>query len=94
MSDTQDGELNSLSEEASWKPFLLTELFSPVRGRESDMANLGKGNTPLISAKATNNGLKGFVSSANNPNFSTCVRRGTNLAPPDLKNPCKSMSCP
>lgn len=47
--------------EKEWKPVLISSMFELVRGRENNMAMLEDGDTPLISAKANNNGLKGFV---------------------------------
>lgn len=51
-------------DEKEWKPIFISSMFELVRGRENNMAMLEDGDTPLISAKANNNGLKGFV---NNP---------------------------
>lgn len=48
-------------DEKEWKPILISSIFELVRGRENNMAMLEDGDTPLISAKANNNGLKGFV---------------------------------
>lgn len=48
-------------DEKKWKPVLISSMFGLVRGRENNMAVLEDGDTPLISAKANNNGLKGFV---------------------------------
>lgn len=48
-------------DEKEWKPILISSMFELVRGRENNMAMLEDGDTPLISAKANNNGLKGFV---------------------------------
>lgn len=47
-----------------WRPFLITSLFKLIRGRENNMASLGKGSIPLISARRINNGLKGFVNTS------------------------------
>ena len=47
--------------EKEWKPVLISSMFELVRGRENNMTMLEDGDTPLISAKANNNGLKGFV---------------------------------
>lgn len=44
-----------------WKPILISAIFDLVRGRENNMAMLDMGDTPLVSAKNGNNGLKGFV---------------------------------
>lgn len=48
-------------DEKDWKPIFISSMFELVRGRENNMAMLEDGDTPLISAKANNNGLKGFV---------------------------------
>lgn len=48
-------------DEKKWKPVLISSMFELVRGRENNMDVLEDGDTPLISAKANNNGLKGFV---------------------------------
>lgn len=48
-------------DEKEWKPIFISSIFELVRGRENNMAMLKDGDTPLISAKANNNGLKGFV---------------------------------
>lgn len=48
-------------DEKEWKPIFISSMFEPVRGCENNMAMLEDGYTPLISAKANNNGLKGFV---------------------------------
>ena len=48
-------------DEKEWKPIFISSMFELVRGRENNMAMLEDGDTPLISAKANNNGLKGFV---------------------------------
>lgn len=47
-----------------WKPVVITRIFKLVRGRECNMAALSEGQLPLVSAKAYNNGLKGFISTA------------------------------
>lgn len=47
--------------EKEWKPIFISSMFELVRGCENNMAMLEDGYTPLISAKANNNGLKGFV---------------------------------
>jgi hypothetical protein len=44
-----------------WKPISISSIFEFARGRENNMAMLDTGDTPLISAKNGNNGLKGFV---------------------------------
>ena len=48
-------------DERQWKPFAIANIFSLVRGQESNMAMLKDGDVPLISAKNGSNGLKGFV---------------------------------
>lgn len=53
-------EIPALNEK-EWKPIFISSMFELVRGRENNMAMLEDGDTPLISAKANNNGLKGFV---------------------------------
>lgn len=45
-----------------WKEFKITDYFSLLRGRESNMASLKSGDIPLISARNVDNGLKSFVS--------------------------------
>lgn len=50
-------------DEKEWKPIYISDIFEFVRGRENNMAMLENGDIPLISAKANNNGLKGFVHS-------------------------------
>ena len=47
--------------EKEWREFSITNYFVPQRGREGNMASLAIGNTPLISAKKVDNGLKAFV---------------------------------
>lgn len=49
----------------AWKPFKITDFFTPVRGREGNMAGLTSGDIPLVSARNVNNGMKGFVSNPN-----------------------------
>ena len=44
-----------------WEPVFIADIFYLVRGREGNMAMLENGDIPLISAKNSNNGLKGFV---------------------------------
>lgn len=60
VSELEYKKIPSLSEK-EWEPFLLNYLFEIVRGRENNMKSLTMGNTPLISAKNGNNGLKDFV---------------------------------
>lgn len=46
-----------------WKPYLISDLFDVNKepGSENNMAALKPGNTPLISARKFDNGLKGLV---------------------------------
>ena len=46
---------------ATWDSFRLLDHFTAKRGRQTNMAALPPGETPLISAKNSNNGLKAFV---------------------------------
>lgn len=48
-------------DDREWKPISISSIFTFIRGRENNMAMLEDGNTPLISARNVNNGLKGFV---------------------------------
>lgn len=48
-------------EAKDWRPVRLASIFHLIRGREANMAMLGDGGTPLVSAKNGSNGLKGFV---------------------------------
>ena len=48
-------------DEKEWAPVKLSRYFEFKRGRESNMAALEDGHTPLVSAKSVNNGVKGFV---------------------------------
>ena len=52
-------------DEKEWKPIAIASIFRLVRGRESNMAMLEDGDVPLISAKNSSNGLKGFVDTPN-----------------------------
>ena len=45
-----------------WKAFRLSKFFDMQKGNQTNMASLDFGNTPLISAKNCDNGLKSFVS--------------------------------
>lgn len=60
LSQLEHKDIPALGEK-KWKPVLISSMFELVRGRENNMALLEDGDTPLISAKANNNGLKGFV---------------------------------
>ena len=42
-------------------PVCLSQIFTFERGKENNMASLVEGETPLISARKVNNGIKGFV---------------------------------
>lgn len=44
-----------------WSPVCLSQIFTFERGKENNMASLVEGETPLISARKVNNGIKGFV---------------------------------
>lgn len=48
-------------DDREWKPISISHYFFFIRGRENNMATLEDGDTPLISARSVNNGLKGFV---------------------------------
>src|SRR5699024_5569750 len=50
-------ELNDIE----WNSYYLYELFEFKRGNQNKMSDLKHGYLPLISAKKTNNGYKGFV---------------------------------
>ena len=43
-----------------WCEFKVLELFNYIRGNQNNMNSLIDGDDMLISAKNTNNGLKGF----------------------------------
>lgn len=47
--------------EVKWELFFLSEIFDFDKGNQNDMNSLLPGNTPLISAKKVDNGLKAFV---------------------------------
>lgn len=44
-----------------WKDFYLSDFFCFEKGNQNNMASLTVGNLPLVSAKKTDNGYKGFV---------------------------------
>lgn len=44
-----------------WSPVCLSQIFTFERGKENNMASLVEGETPLVSARKVNNGIKGFV---------------------------------
>lgn len=48
-------------DEMKWEAFYLSELFAFDKGNQNDMNTLSPGDTPLISAKKVDNGLKGFA---------------------------------
>jgi hypothetical protein len=54
-------ELNDIE----WNSYYLYELFEFKRGNQNKMSDLKHGYLPLISAKKTNNGYKGFVEKNN-----------------------------
>lgn len=60
-------------DEKEWKPIFISSMFELVRGRENNMAMLEDGDIPLISAKANNNGLKGFVHSPKKVIAGQCI---------------------
>lgn len=60
-------------DEKEWKPIFISSMFELVRGSENNMAMLEDGDTPLISAKANNNGLKGFVHNPKKIIFGQCI---------------------
>lgn len=60
-------------DEKEWKPIAIASIFSLVRGRESNMAMLEDGDVPLISAKNSSNGLKGFVDTPNKLIHGGCI---------------------
>lgn len=45
-----------------WKYFYLSDFFDFEKGNQNNMASLSTGTLPLVSAKKTDNGYKGFVS--------------------------------
>ena len=49
-------------QDRNWASFKICELFRPIRGTEKNMASLEDGESPLISARNTDNGVKAFVS--------------------------------
>ncbi|PWG65631.1 restriction endonuclease subunit S [Bifidobacterium callitrichidarum] len=48
-------------DDREWADFRIVDLFKPERGTEKNMASLGSGDVPLISARNTGNGVKAFV---------------------------------
>lgn len=48
-------------DEMKWEAFFISEIFDFDKGNQNDMNTLSPGNTPLISAKKVDNGLKGFA---------------------------------
>lgn len=76
--DAESSELGEVAEipaldEKEWKPIFVSDMFEFVRGRENNMAMLEDGGIPLISAKANNNGLKGFVDSPKKVIVGRCI---------------------
>lgn len=59
--------------EKEWQPVGLAQYFEFKRGRESNMAALRGGNTPLVSAKSVNNGVKAFVKTCRDTVDGDCV---------------------
>ena len=72
LSQLEHKDIPALGEK-KWKPVLISSMFELVRGRENNMAMLEDGDTPLISAKANNNGLKGFVHNPNKIITGQCI---------------------
>jgi hypothetical protein len=64
--------LESLSDK-KWDAVYIADIFELVRGREGNMAMLENGVYPLISAKNSNNGLKGFVKTINKTVVGNCI---------------------
>ncbi|WP_018142388.1 restriction endonuclease subunit S [Alloscardovia criceti] len=60
-------------DEKEWRPIYISDMFEFVKGRENNMAMLEDGDIPLISAKANNNGLKGFVNSPKKVIAGRCI---------------------
>jgi len=60
-------------DDREWKPVSISNLFTFVRGRENNMAILEDGDTPLISARSVNNGLKGFVNTPKKIIAGNCI---------------------
>lgn len=48
-------------DEMKWEAFFISEIFDFDKGNQNEMNTLSPGNTPLISAKKVDNGLKGFA---------------------------------
>lgn len=59
--------------EIRWAPVCITDMFNLVRGREGNMATLESGHFPLVSAKNSNNGLKGFVNTLKKTISGNCI---------------------
>lgn len=60
-------------DEKEWAPVKLSRYFEFKRGRESNMAALEDGHTPLVSAKSVNNGVKGFVNTPRTVVSGDCI---------------------
>lgn len=59
--------------EKKWGPISLTSVFDIVRGKENNMAMLDDGDIPLVSARNTNNGVKGFVKASKEIFEGNCI---------------------
>lgn len=57
-------EISSL-EEKKWESFKVLDIFDYLRGNQNNMNSLSLGDNMLISAKKTDNGLKGFYETNN-----------------------------
>jgi hypothetical protein len=57
-------------ENTKWKEFKLTEIFNFAKGDQNNMANIEKGQIPLVSAKKGDNGCKDFAGQKNKKLFS------------------------
>lgn len=49
----------------AWMDFRLLDIFTHIKGNQNNMASLEDGATPVVSAKNTNNGYKGFAKPLN-----------------------------
>lgn len=56
-----------------WAPIPISKIFDFERGRENNMATLGDGDIPLVSARNVNNGLKGFVDTPKQTIKGNCI---------------------
>jgi hypothetical protein len=57
-------------ENKKWKEFKLTDIFNFTKGDQNNMANIEKGQIPLVSAKKGDNGCKDFAGQKNKKLFS------------------------